>query len=255
MSNGKRRAKSGFVLLIILAILAVGGYFGWKLLWKRNQFALAGTLEATKVDLSSQLASTIESVTVHEGDHVKEGQELIKLTCEDFHVASQLAKQNYDRNLKLFQVGSVSKDALDQFANRKEDTDLKLKWCSIASPITGTVLSRYHEPGEWASPGLKIITLANIRDIWTYIYVPLEDMSRLKVGDKLIGVVPELNREFPGRIIKINDESEFTPKNVQTRAERTRLVYGIKVSFLGANNDEILKPGMTIEITLPTPKE
>lgn len=255
MSNPKRRAKSGFALLIILAILAVGGYFGWKLLWKRSDFALAGTLEATKVDLSAQLASTIEGVTVQEGDHVKEGQELIKLSCEDFHVASQLAKQNYDRNLKLFQVGTVSKDALDQFANRKEDTDLKLKWCSIASPISGNVLSRNHEPGEWTSPGIKILTLANIRDIWTYIYVPQEDMSRLKVGDKLTGVVPELNREYPGHIIKINDEAEFTPKNVQTRSERTRLVYGVKVSFLGANDDEILKPGMTIEITLPAKKD
>lgn len=255
MSNPKRRTKSGFVLLIILAVLAVGGYFAWKLLWKRNAFALAGTLRATKVDLSPQLASRIEGVTVQEGDRVKDGQELIKLSCEDVHVASQLAKQNYDRNLKLFKVGTVSKDALDQFTNRLEDTELRLKWCSLTSPISGTVLSRYHEPGEWVSPGLKILTLANIRDIWTYIYVPQEDMSKLKVGDKLTGVVPELNREFQGQIIKINDEAEFTPKNVQTRSERTRLVYGIKVSFLGANNDEILKPGMTIEITLPTPKD
>jgi HlyD family secretion protein len=59
-------------------------------------------------------------------------------------------------------------------------------------------------------------------------------------------------RKFTGTILKINDEAEFTPKNVQTRSERTRLVYGVKVSFLGANDDEILKPGMTIEIELPS---
>ncbi len=64
-----------------------------------------------------------------------------------------------------------------------------------------------------------------------------------------MGMLPEAqNKKFPGRIIKISEEAEFTPKNVQTRAERTRLVYGIKVRF--DNPDLILKSGMTIESTL-----
>jgi HlyD family secretion protein len=68
---------------------------------------------------------------------------------------------------------------------------------------------------------------------------------------KLNGHLPEMgDRLFIGKILKINDEAEFTPKNVQTRSERERLVFGVKVSFLGVNEDEILKPGMTIEIEL-----
>jgi HlyD family secretion protein len=149
----------------------------------------------------------------------------------------------------------VSQDALDQFQNRKDDIDVRLKWCKIESPIRGSVLSRYHEPGEWTSPGVKLLTLANIRDIWTYIYVPHEEVAKLSLGMKLKGVVPEIaNRDFEGTIVKMSEEAEFTPKNVQTRSERTRLVYGVKVSFLGANDDVILKPGMTIEITLPKTK-
>jgi HlyD family secretion protein len=69
---------------------------------------------------------------------------------------------------------------------------------------------------------------------------------------KLTGYLPELdNREFEGTIVKINDEAEFTPKNVQTRTERERLVFGVKVNFRDANAQEILKPGMTIEVALP----
>jgi HlyD family secretion protein len=72
---------------------------------------------------------------------------------------------------------------------------------------------------------------------------------------KLRGYLPELdNREFDGEILKINDEAEFTPKNVQTQAERERLVFGVKVSFRDANAAEILKPGMTIEVALPEEK-
>jgi HlyD family secretion protein len=169
-----------------------------------------------------------------------------------FQFAGTLANTNYNRNLRLFKAGTVSQETMDQVKNRKDDADVHMNWCSVHSPINGTVLSRYHEPGEWVVPGTKLLTLANIRDIWAYIYVAQPEVSQLKPGMKLQGFLPELNnRQFTGTILKINDEAEFTPKNVQTQAERTRLVFGVKVSFLGANDEEILKPGMTIEIELP----
>ncbi len=62
-------------------------------------------------------------------------------------------------------------------------------------------------------------------------------------------MLPEMpGRFFPGRIAMIRKEAEFTPKNVQTRNERARLVYGVKILF--PNPEETLKPGMTIEVKL-----
>lgn len=236
------------ILILVLAAAAVAV----KLFFFRRTFLYAGTLEATKVDLSAQLASPIARVNVQEGDRLTAGQEAVALTCDDTKVAADLTQINYDRGLRLYKAGSMSQDTWDQVKNRKEDSDVRMSWCSIHSPIDAIVLSRYHEPGEWVTPGTKILTLANIRDIWAFIYVPQPEVSRLKPGMKLKGSLPELNnREFEGTVLKINDEAEFTPKNVQTRAERTRLVYGVKVSFLGSNQEEILKPGMTIEVTLP----
>jgi HlyD family secretion protein len=219
-------------------------------------FRYAGTLEATKVDLSARVAAAIEQVRVHEGDRVKEGETLVTLACEDYKIAARLAHENYDRSRKLSKIGSVSDETMDQVRRQKDDADVRLAWCSIASPIEGKVLSRYHEPGEWVGPGTKIVTLANIRDIWAYIYVPQPKVAQLSPGMKLKGYLPELNnREFDGTILKINDEAEFTPKNVQTQAERERLVFGVKVSFRDANSEEILKPGMTIEVELPNEKQ
>ena len=65
---------------------------------------------------------------------------------------------------------------------------------------------------------------------------------------KVIGYLPEADKTFEGVISTINDEAEFTPKNVQTRKERERLVYGVKTRFV---NDEnlTLKPGMTLEVS------
>lgn len=243
--------KKHLRILIIILILTAAAV-AVKMIFFKTNFLYAGTLEATKVDLSAQLASPIARVTVQEGERLAAGQEAIALVCDDTKVAADLAHINYDRGLRLYKAGSMSQEAWDQVKNRKEDSDVRMSWCSIHTPIDGVVLSRYHEPGEWVTPGTKILTLANIKDIWAFIYVPQPEVSRLKPGMKLKGTLPELNnREFEGTILKINDEAEFTPKNVQTRAERTRLVYGVKVSFLGSNQEEILKPGMTIELALP----
>ncbi len=239
-------------VLIPVAVLIVIGVVATVYFVLEKPFRYAGTLEATKVDLSARLAAAIDQVQVHEGDRVKEGELLATLACEDYKIASRLAHENYDRSLRLSRIGSVSAETMDQVRKQKDDADVRLAWCSIASPIEGKVLSRYHEPGEWVVSGTKIVTLANIRDIWAYIYVPQSKVAQLSLGMKLKGYLPELgDREFNGTILKINDEAEFTPKNVQTQAERERLVFGVKVSFRDANSEEILKPGMTIEVELP----
>lgn len=250
--NGVGRGRRIPRKLLILLILAVLAGVAIKYAFFSHQFLFAGTLEVTQVDLSSQVASTIATVIPQEGDRVTEGEVLVTLTCDDLKVASELANINFERNKRLFKAGTISPENMDLIRNRKQDADVRLGWCTIRSPINGTVLSRYHEPGEWVNPGTKLLTLANIKDIWAYIYVPQPEVARLSLGEKLRSFLPELNnREFTGTIIKINEEAEFTPKNVQTQAERTRLVYGVKVSYLGVNNEEILKPGMTIEVELP----
>ena len=238
-------------LVIIIGVVLIGIGILIKISFFPGIFRYAGTLEATKVDISAQLSSRIEAVKVQEGDHIKPDEDLVKLSCEDILVAQDLAHQNYDRSDKLYKTGSGAKENLDQMKNRMEDADVKVNWCLIKSPISGNVLNRYHEPGELVMPGTKLLTLANIRDIWAYIYVPQTLVAKLKPGMKLNGHLPEMgDRLFIGKILKINDEADFTPKNVQTRSERERLVFGVKVSFLGVNEDEILKPGMTIEIEL-----
>ncbi len=244
----KKPPMKAAAVVIVLGIAALVAKF---MIFK-DTFLYVGTLEATKVDLSARLAAAIQQIDVQEGDRVKQDQVLVKLTCEDIKIAARLAHENFERYLKLSTTGSATQEMMDQMRSRKEDADTRLNWCVVSSPIEGKVLSRYHEPGEWMSPGMKILTIANIRDIWAYIYVPQPLVARLSPGMKLQGILPELNsRKFEGVILKINDEAEFTPKNVQTRTERERLVFGVKVSFKDSNAEEILKPGMSIEVELP----
>jgi len=241
--------KKLFIWAIIIggvAIVAwvVGAYF-----LKKRPFVYAGTLETTKVTIAARVASDISDVFVIEGDNVSVGQPLMHLSCDAYKILGRQIDGEYNRVVQLLERGHVSQAEYDMLLRNKQDNDLKLGWCKVVSPINGIVTTKFREVGEVVAPGSVLISLANPYDIWAYFYVPYSMLYKLKVGQPVVGFLPEAeNKTFVGRIIKISEQAEFTPKNVQTRDERTRLVYGIKVQF--ENQDLILKSGMTIESTL-----
>jgi HlyD family secretion protein len=235
--------------LLAIPVVLVGALIAWKTLFQAP-FRYAGTIEATDVDLSPRISSTISTVTVHEGDRVVAGQPLIELGCEDLKLAAQIAASDFARSEKLYKEGSTPFETFDRDRNRRDATALSVSWCRIASPIDGTVLARLHEPGEWASPGVKILTLADLGAVYVYAYAPQDELYKLRPGQEVRAFLPEAgDKPRKGAIAFIRPDAEFTPKNVQTRVERTRLVFGVKIAL--DNADGMLKPGMPIEIELP----
>jgi membrane fusion protein YbhG len=240
----KKRLK--FILPLGLAALGVLIY--WRI--QANRFAYAGTVEATEVDVSSQVASTVSALAADEGQAVTQGQLLASLDGSDYKVSQALADDDYDRGLKLYRSGSMSEENFNHLKSQKELADLRVQWCSVDSPLAATILTQYHEPGEWVAPGTKLFTLADLRRVWCYFYVPQPVLVKLSYGQRVSAGLPEMpGKTFAGKITHINDEAEFTPKNVQTEKERTRLVYAVKVTF--DNPQGLLKPGMTLEADLP----
>lgn len=243
MKTKRLRLAAAAILAVSILSFALWHFLG-------REFLYAGTIEVTEVDVSARVSSVIERVEVREGQQVEAGQSLLKLACEDIRLAADLAKSNYDRARQLAKQGSLSQADFDRAKYQYEDAVLRKAWCDVAAPGKGTVLSIYREAGELVGPGTKLLTLGDLSEAWAYIYVGQALLASLKLGQEVEGVLPEMpGRTFKGRIAHIRDEAEFTPRNVQTRDERSRLVYGIKTAF--SNPDGILKPGMTIEVRLP----
>lgn len=243
--------------ILILLLLAAGGVAAWRVwVWKNGShgFLYAGTIEADEVDLSSGVPSTIQSIDVKEGDRVKKGQALVRLDCNDVRVAAEQANTDFARSAALFKAGSLSKAAFDRAKTQRDDAQVRTGWCTIASPLDGTVLNVFHLAGEWARPGVNILSVADVSRVYAYVYVPQPMLARLSLRQPVVGRLPEMpERRFAGSIEYIRPEAEFTPKNVQTEDERERLVYGVKVRFEGSEGT--LKPGMTIETDLSRPGE
>ncbi len=240
----KKRLK---IILPLVAALIVGITL-WKVL-KGDNFTYAGTVEATEVDIPAQVSSTIASLAVAEGQAVTLGQLLVTLDGSDYKLTQTQATDDYNRGVMLFRSGSMPKETFDHLQAQKQLADLRVQWCSITSPLSGTVLTKYHEPGEWVNPGTKVFTLADLSQVWCLIYIPEPMLVRVSYNEKLKAILPELpGKPFEGTVTHINDQAEFTPKNVQTQKERSNLVYAVKVAF--PNPEGLLKPGMTLEVSL-----
>lgn len=120
----------------------------------------------------------------------------------------------------------------------------------INSPLTGTILVKYAEPGEYAVPGKPLCKIANLENIYLRSYFTANQLANIKIGQKVTVIADfggDEKFEYPGTITWIAEESEFTPKSIQTNDSRANLVYAVKVAV---KNDGRLKLGQYGEVRL-----
>ncbi len=144
---------------------------------------------------------------------------------------------------------SISENAVsiryqsDQIAEQIEKS-------KIASPLTGTVLVKYAEPGEYAVPGKPLCRIADLDKMYLRAYFTANQLADIRLGQKVTVIADfggDKQYEYPGTVTWIAEESEFTPKSIQTRESRANLVYAVKITV---RNDGRLKLGQYGEVRL-----
>jgi HlyD family secretion protein len=118
----------------------------------------------------------------------------------------------------------------------------------LTSPVSGIVTAKLADAGEMLAPRSPVAAITDIDHAWANVYVDEPVVPRLRLGQP-VTLVTDAGQRLQGSITFISPKAEFTPRNVQTAAERSKLVYRIKVSV--DNRDGVLKPGMPVEAELP----
>ena len=155
-----------------------------------------------------------------------------------------LDKQVTSTNTQFQLIGSE----MEVISRQMDLLDEQLKKCRIQSPINGTVLETYLETGELVSPGKPILKMADMSSLELKVYVSGDQLPKVKLGNDvkvLIDAGDTAMQPLTGKISWISSEAEFTPKIIQTREERVKLMYGVKVVVA---NDGALKIGMPGEV-------
>ena len=270
---------------------------------KGPKYDAEGFFEGTEVVVSAEGTGRLLEFNVHEGDTLRQGQEvglidttqlMLKekqlseqhdaVTAESPDVQKQvsalqakiaLAKTEQRRVQNLIADGAATRQQLDK-ANaevkalegelsavtstldktrssisenaqavgygRAQVKDLINK-CHVVSPIAGTVLAKYAEQGEIAAAGHPLFKVSDLYNMWLRAYVTSDQLAGIKLGQKAT-VYADYGggniQKYPGEVVWIASDSEFTPKSVQTSDSRANLVYAVKVRV---KNDGKLKIG------------
>ena len=207
MHPDPRRIVPVFGLLLLLGL--AGYYLVWPALNKDGALVVSGTIEATEVRLSSEYGGIVEEIYVAEGDRVAVDQTVV----------------------------SVQPNASTRGSSHER----------IRTPIAGVVLYRSVEPGEFASPGAPLITVADLDRLTLTVYVPEDRYGQIMVGGTYSVTVDSFPTEvFTGTVRHIADRAEFTPRNVQTTDSRKTTVFAIDLDLAPSNGK--LKPGMPADV-------
>ena len=187
-------------------------------------------------------------------DAVKQAKINMDLAERDFNRMQQLyisVKENL-KKMKNFARPEEIKQAQANLNRQKAVVDLLKKNISdsyVVSPITGFIVQKYVEKGETVSMLSSLFKVSELRTVKLVIYVSEENLGKVKLGQKAdVSTDTYKDKNYKGTVIYISPEAEFTPKNIQTKDERTKLVYAVKIEI--NNPDFELKPGMPADAVI-----
>jgi HlyD family secretion protein len=167
----------------------------------------------------------------------------------------EIAKKNYEIALEgsrkeEIQAGEAVKEAAEAQVKLIER---RIEDATVTIPIDGVISERYVELGELMYVGSLIATVIDLTHVWVMAYVSEKNLGKVTLGRQGKVMVDSFpHKEFIGTVTYISPEAEFTPKNIQTKEERVKLVFGVKIEV--DNPDQELKPGMPADAVIETGK-
>ncbi len=273
-------------LAVVLGLICAGAafyYLGGKYLWPapdRNIIETVGIIEAPEVNVSSRIAGRIVSLPLLEGDLVEAGQVVCQI--EDVDIRNQLARARADlanaraeladaqRTLRRYQTLLAEKviaaqtrdDAAtrvdkDQAAVQAAQANVRfyqdqLNDTQIRSPISGVVVSKNLEAGEWVNPGTAILTIDDLSTIWARVDLQETELGFIHVGSPAqVSLPTRPPTVVSGQVMAIGQEGQFATETDVLRGRQDIRTFYVKVRLLQSGG--AAKPGMTAEVTFRRP--
>ena len=226
--------------------------------WRASIGAVGSLTAVQGANLSLEVPGIVTEIDFRSGENVQKGQVLLRLRADDqiaqlhaLQATAELARINYDRDLKQYRAQAVSQATLDtdaatlkndeaQVAAQQALVDQKI----LRAPFSGTLGIRAVDLGEYLQAGTTVVGLQSLDPMFADFYLPQQDLSRISVGQPVTATIDAYpGKTFPGRIMAINPAVDPNSRNVQVRADLP-------------NPDHLLRPGMfaTLDIESGAPE-
>ena len=219
-------------------------------LQRQQLLAQTQSVEAQLANVQAQMAVSDQQINNLDKDQVRINKMLADGAAtpkQKDDVEGQIALAHKQKSASASQLQSIRKQA-DAVKAQISVLNDKIRNAFIKAPVNGTILEKYAEMGEFSVPGKAICKMANLQSLILRVYISENQLASVKIGQKVkvkIDAGDNKMKELPGQIEWIASQAEFTPKIIQTREERVKLVYAVKVRV---QNDGSLKIGMPGEV-------
>lgn len=225
-------------------------------IWLKLQQAEAqkGVYQSQKPDMEKQIAATRQQLAKAQTEQ-KRFQELVsdgaapsKMLDDATNQVKVLQRQLEAQVSSLGTQLSTLNSQLSTVDVQKSQLLDQLHKCHIKTPLSGTVLEKYVESGEFVAPGKPLFKMGDIQNMYLRAYVTSAQLQQVKVGREVKVFADyggKQRKEYDGVVSWISSRSEFTPKTILTDDERADLVYAVKIAV---KNDGNIKIGMYGEV-------
>jgi HlyD family secretion protein len=187
-------------------------------------------------------------ISKHDLDAARSAKDIAKARLDEA-VQQHLLMKRGSRKEQI----DAARAQFQQASAAAEGAEIRLRDALLLAPFSGIVLSKHAEPGEVLAAGAPVITLGDIAHPWVRAYLEESDLGRVKVGAGAKVTTDTFpGKTYNGRVSFISSEAEFTPKTIETKKERVKLVYRIKVEV--ENPSMELKPGMPADVEIQMQK-
>jgi HlyD family secretion protein len=180
----------------------------------------------------------------------KEGS-ISEKQLDDIRTRYILAKQTYDKlkNGSRPEEIEAARGKRDMALAQQKSIKKKISDTYVTAPVDGIVTQKGIEKGETVIPNASLFRISRLKSVYLMIYISEKELAKVKLGQKAnVYIDGAPDKIFPGSVIYTSSIAEFTPKNVQTKDDRTKLVFGVKIEI--PNSEQILKPGMPADAVI-----
>ena len=204
------------------------------------------TLDAELAEARAGVAAAEEKIAATEAAITRRNSE-IRLAQIEVERARNLVRQRAGsqreldvRNMQVESTRAALAEEQAKLETAKQDVEVarakgatiqtRIDDATLYSTVTGRVLYRLAEPGEVLGPGGKALTLVNLEDVYMEIFLPSEQAAAIRTGAEArltVDAIP--NRAAPAYVSFVSPEAQFTPKEVETRSERDKLMFRVKI--------------------------
>ncbi|MDP8261764.1 MAG: efflux RND transporter periplasmic adaptor subunit [Candidatus Ancaeobacter aquaticus] len=271
-----------FLILIGYGVYVFTGMYFQSQKLGRQFVEVSGRIEGKEYHAATKVAGRVDELYVKESDTVKAGQIVALIYSEqreamlgrsearlkEAQANLELAELEYERYKKLYEENAVPKMEFDHVNNRYtlkkeavigaqkevEKRQADLKDLKIVAPISGTVVTKIVRKGEVIAEGTPIISIINMNELYLKVFLATDKAGKVSLGDQA-KIYPDSypDEAFDAYVNKIAQKAEFTPKNVETKSQRAKLVFQIKLKVID-NTDSRLKPGMPSDAVIKIDK-